>query len=252
MSAMVDVLPGCEATSYPGNRLGVLVLHGFTGEPSSMRHLAERIAAEGWSVELPRLPGHGTSVEDMMTTTWDDWSGEALRVYDDLATRTDKIAIVGLSMGGALTAFTAARRPTVGQVFMNALVKPVPHELSVGLQALLDAGETVIPSIGSDIKNPDVTEKAYEATPLACAASLFGALEDVRAGLKKISSPSLVLVSREDHTVTTDNAETIVDEIAGGADIIWYENSYHVLTLDNDAPAAEEATLSFLRRVLVG
>jgi carboxylesterase len=247
---MVDVLPGCEASSYPGNRTGVLVLHGFTGEPSSMRHVAEQIAFEGYSVELPRLPGHGTSVEDMMTTTWADWSSAALAAYDDLASRCDKVAVVGLSMGGALTAYVAARRPTAANVFINALVKPMVQEMIDGLAALIDAGETVLPSIGSDIKKEGVTEKAYDATPLSCAASLFAALHDVHAGLSAITSPSLVFVSRDDHTVTPDNGDEILAKVQGPAEIVHYDNSYHVLTMDNDAPDMERRTVEFLRRVL--
>ncbi len=79
------ILPGCEPYSTKNGPLGVLVLHGFTGNPTSMRSLAERLARGGFSVELPRLPGHGTSVEDMMTTSWADWSSAALAAYDELA-----------------------------------------------------------------------------------------------------------------------------------------------------------------------
>ncbi len=247
---MVDVIPGCEASSYPGDRRGVLVLHGFTGEPSSMRHLAEQIAFEGYSVELPRLPGHGTSPEDMATTTWADWSGTALAAYDDLAARCDKVAVVGLSMGGALTAYVAARRPTAANVFINALVKPMTQEMVDGLAALLEAGETMLPSIGSDIKKEDTIEKAYDATPLAAAASLFAALPDVHAGLSNIESPSLIFVSNEDHTVTPDNGDEIVRQVQGPTEIVHYDNSYHVLTLDNDAPDMERRTVEFLRSVL--
>jgi carboxylesterase len=108
-----DVLPGAEAFSHRGNASGVLVLHGFTGNPSSMRPIAERLAAAGYSVELPRLPGHGTTVEDMMTTTWADWSKTAEQAYDELAERCERVAVVGLSMGGGLAAYLAEERPSL-------------------------------------------------------------------------------------------------------------------------------------------
>jgi alpha-beta hydrolase superfamily lysophospholipase len=64
------VLPGAEAWSSPGGGPhGVLVLHGFTGNPVSVRPLAEALAEAGFAVEMPRLPGHGTHVEDMIPTT---------------------------------------------------------------------------------------------------------------------------------------------------------------------------------------
>ena len=73
-------IPGAEAFSHNGNGngdVGVLVLHGFTGNPGSMRGLAEACAAAGFHVELPQLAGHGTAIEDMIPTRWADWSGDA-------------------------------------------------------------------------------------------------------------------------------------------------------------------------------
>ena len=90
-AAAAAVLPGAEEWSHhtPEECGRVVGLHGFTGCPQSMRGLAEAFAAAGFTVELPRLPGHGTTVEDMMTTGWEDWSGEAERAYADLAARAN-------------------------------------------------------------------------------------------------------------------------------------------------------------------
>ena len=245
------IMPGCESFAAENGPLGVLVLHGFTGNPASMRPLAELIAAAGYSVELPRLPGHGTTVEDMKTTTWSDWSGATLVAYDDLRARCDKVAVVGLSMGGGLTAFVAENRPDVAAcVFINPLVKAPVEELVTGLQALLDAGLEEIESIGSDIKMEGSVEASYDATPLAPAASLFEAMKGVNEDLSKIAVPSLLLSSREDHVVTSDNGDDIVNKATGPVERIWLENSYHVATMDNDHELVESATLSFLDRVL--
>src|ERR1700709_2358491 len=103
----IDVLAGAEPWSFEGGRAGALCIHGFTGNPNSMRPVAEAFAAAGLSVELPRLPGHGTTVDEMMTTTWADWSGEAEAAYQRLAARTDAIVVAGLSMGGTLTLWLA-------------------------------------------------------------------------------------------------------------------------------------------------
>ena len=99
-----EVLAGAEPMSHvAGSSTGVVVLHGFTGNPSSVRHLATAIAEAGYDVEMPRLPGHGTTVEDMMTTSWDDWFATALEATDAVAARCDKVVVAGLSMGGLLT-----------------------------------------------------------------------------------------------------------------------------------------------------
>ena len=241
------IMPGCEPFSASGGRDGVLVLHGFTGNPQSMRPLAEAIANAGYTVELPRLPGHGTTVEDMMTTGWSDWSGAADAAYRELATRCDRVAVVGLSMGGGLTAFVAEEHPDVtALVFINALVKPPVQEMRDGLKGLVDAGMETMESIGSDIKKDGSQEASYNATPLACAASLFDGIEKVWERLDTISAPTLILSSREDHVVTSDNSDDLARIVKGSVEHIWLEDSYHVATLDNDASLVEAHTVRFL------
>ena len=242
-----NIMPGCEPFSASGGRDGVLVLHGFTGNPQSMRPLAEAIANAGYTVELPRLPGHGTTVEDMMTTNWSDWSSASDAAYRELATRCDRVAVVGLSMGGGLTAFVAEEHPDVAAlVFINALVKPPVQEMRDGLKGLLDAGMETMESIGSDIKKEGSQEASYNATPLACAASLFDGIEKVWERLDTISAPTLILSSREDHVVSSDNSEDLARIVTGSVEHIWLEHSYHVATLDNDASLVEAHTVRFL------
>ena len=245
-----SIMPGCEPFSAGDGPLGVLVLHGFTGNPATMRPLAERCVAKGYRVELPRLPGHGTSVADMMTTGWSDWSTTALEAYDALASHCEKVAVVGLSMGGALTAFVAEQRSSVaGCVLINPVVQSPGPEMEAGVQDLLDAGVEVLDAIGSDIKKEGAVEASYDATPVACVASLFAALHDVAANLSTITAPALVISSREDHVVTSDNGDAIVANASGPVERLWLEDSYHVATLDNDAELVETATLEFLAKV---
>jgi carboxylesterase len=247
----VDIMPGCEPLSFAGSDRGVLVLHGFTGNPSSMRSIAEHAAAAGYTVELPRLPGHGTTIEDMMTTTWDDWSGAALAAYDELAERCERVAIVGLSMGGALTAFIAEQRPFVaGCVFINPLVKSPAPGMEAAIAEMIESGVETFESIGSDIKKEGVVEASYNATPLRCVLSLVAGASEIESNLSNIVAPILLLSSREDHVVTSDNGDAIVDQSSGPVERIWLEESYHVATLDNDQELLESATIEFLAKVL--
>jgi alpha-beta hydrolase superfamily lysophospholipase len=57
----LPLLPGAEELAVDAGPVGVLLSHGFTGMPSSLRPWAESVAAAGHSVRLPLLPGHGTS-----------------------------------------------------------------------------------------------------------------------------------------------------------------------------------------------
>src|SRR3954449_6631554 len=118
-------MPGAEPFSAAGGPDAVLVVHGFTGNPQSMRPLAEAFAAAGFTVELPLLPGHGTAIEDMIPTGWADYSAAAEAAYQDLAGRCQKVVVAGLSMGGTLTVWLAAQHPEIaGIVLVNALVDP--------------------------------------------------------------------------------------------------------------------------------
>jgi carboxylesterase len=233
--------------------MGVLILHGFTGNPYSMRPLAERCAQAGYSVELPRLPGHGTSLEDLVARRWPDFVEVALTNFDDLAQRCDKVAVVGLSVGGGLTALIAEERPSVaGCVFINPMLKGPGAEMEQGLRDLIDSGLEILATDGkSDIKKEDTSEAKYEGWPLRALQSVIEGVEIVDANLSSITAPSLLLSSREDHTVAPENGDEIVEKSSGPVERIWLEESYHIATLDHDQELVERATIEFLAKVLV-
>lgn len=245
---MTEILPGAEPFSADGGPHGVLVLHGFTGNPTSMRGIAEAAAEAGFAVELPRLPGHGTTVEDMVDTGWDDWTAEVERAYDALASRAERIVVCGLSMGGALTAWIGARRDVAGLVFVNAAVKPVP-EMVEPLQAMADAGEELMDGVGNDVADPEVTESAYDKVPIRALLTMLRAAEDVDARLPSITAPSLVMASPQDHVVDPSNSDHLAARLGGPVERITLERSFHVATIDFDRELIEREVLAFARRV---
>jgi carboxylesterase len=241
------VVPGAEPLSVTGGDRGVLVLHGFTGSPHSMRPLAESLADRGYAVELPRLPGHGTSLDDLVPTRWSDWSSAAAATFDELAARCSAVAVVGLSMGGGLACWLAETHPEpVALVAINPLVQPIAAELREGAKQLLDAGVATIDGVANDIALEGADEYGYAGVPIAAAMSLMDALEDVASDLSSITCPTLVITSRQDHVVTTDNSELLAGKVAGPVEHLWLERSYHVATLDFDAPLIEAEAGRFL------
>jgi carboxylesterase len=245
---MTDVvMPGGESFFSPGGPLGVLVLHGLTGTTSSVIDLAKLCAAAGYAVAAPRLPGHGTSVEDLMTTGWPDWSGAALDAYDELAATCEHIAVIGLSVGGGLAVHVAAhRRDVVALVLINPYIKHPGPEWDELAQGMLDAGVLTYDSVGSDVKKPGVVETSYDQTPIGPALSWLKAVPEVNENLATITAPSLLFTSTVDHVVDVDNGDELVNKSRGPVERVWLEDSYHVATLDNDRELIELRTMAFL------
>lgn len=247
-----EIIRGAEPWSAAGGATGVLVLHGFTGNPQSMRGLAEAFAAAGFTVEMPLLPGHGTSVDDMLTTSWADWSAAAEAAYADLAARCDRVVVAGLSMGGSLTCWLASRHPEiVGIVCVNPAISVAP-EMVTAVQEMVDAGTDRIPAIGNDVADPSQVEKAYEATPLRPLLSLAAAADELRGDLVKIACPILLLTSPQDHVVDPRDSDILAGAASGPVERITLERSYHVATLDYDKDLIFERAVAFAHEVTAG
>ncbi|GAC1531810.1 MAG: alpha/beta fold hydrolase [Acidimicrobiales bacterium] len=246
-------MSGAEPASFAGGPNGVLVVHGFTGSPQSMRGLAEAFAGAGYTVEMPLLPGHGTSVQDMVPTRWSDWSAAAEAAYLDLAGRCERVAVAGLSMGGTLIAWLAENHPEIAAVVaINAAVEAPDPSVVEMLDGMLAEGTDLMPAIGSDVAKPGVTELAYEGTPIAAARSLFDAVKDVQARLGQISCPVLVFTSTQDHVVAPSAGDVLASSVAGPVERVTLERSFHVATLDYDAEEIERRSVEFLAKVMAG
>ncbi len=247
------VIPGCEPWSHVAEEgsPGALVVHGFTGAPSSMRSLAEAFAATGFHVELPRLPGHGTSVADMMTTSWADWLGEADAVFQRLAARSTKVVVAGLSMGGALTLRLGADHPEIaGLVCVNPATQPQGDDMIAAIRSMLDAGTDTLPAIGSDIADPEQTEIAYDATPLRPLLSLMvDGLAPLATTLPQTRMPLLLCSSPQDHVVEPAQSDFLAAAYGGPVERVVLERSYHVATQDFDRELIETRAVEFARRV---
>jgi carboxylesterase len=246
------VKPGCEPWSSPdGSGRGALVLHGFTGTPISMRPIAEALAAAGFAVEMPRLPGHGTHIDDMLPTTFADWLAEAERALATVRSRVDggPVVVVGLSMGGVLTgSLGVAHDDLAGLVCINTPMR-IPEEIAVAVEAMIESGTEVMDSVGGDIADPDADEGSYDATPLRPLQSLIAAGDDLLPRLGEIRCPLLVITSRQDHVVNPADSDLLADAVSGPVERVWLEQSYHVAPIDLDGPLVCERTVEFATRV---
>ena len=245
------VIPGSEAWSHVGTgNVGALVVHGFTGDPSSMREIAEVFGAAGFHVELPRLAGHGTSVEEMAGTRWADWTRDAENALGELRKRCSKVVVVGLSMGGAITLWLASRHADLsGIVCINPTTKSSPAKLA-GARLAVKAGKKFAPAIGSDISDPEVKETSYDANPLEPAISLFAdGLKPLSKTYGSIKVPLLLFTATNDHVVSPKESDFLASKYAGSIERVVLERSFHVATQDVEKEIVNAKALEFAKRV---
>ena len=245
-----ELLPGAEPFSVPGGPSGALVVHGFTGSPHSVRGVASALAAAGLAVEAPLLPGHGTRIDDLMDTRWDDWFAAVERSWLDLRGRCERVVVFGLSMGGSLALALAAAHPDVaGLALVNPFVDPPAESFRDLLRGLQAAGNDVIPGIADDIADPGARHVAYAGTPIAPLLSLCEALERLLLRLGDVTCPVLVMTSREDNVVPPVSSDVLADKVAGPVERVPLENSLHVATLDHDRGEIERRSVAFAAKV---
>ncbi len=244
----VAILPGAEARSYPGGPLGVLCLHGFTGSPTSVLPLAEAFAAAGHSVEVPLLPGHGTTIEDMIATGFADWSAAATDAFERLAARSAAVAVAGLSMGGLLAAWLAVERDDVAALIcINPLTVAPEEEILEMARGMLDEGTEVLPGGSSDIAKPDAVEVSYRGTPLRPLLDMIdNGVVPLTGRLDRITAPLLLFSSAEDHVVDPVSSDHLAAASGGPVERVLLTRSYHVATLDYDQALIVERSVGFL------
>jgi esterase/lipase len=252
-TAPIGVMPGAEPFAFPGGdgpdgRTGVLLVHGFTGTPMSMRPWGEHLAAEGFAVRCPLLPGHGTRWQDANASTHDQWTSTVDNAFDELVATCDRVFVAGLSLGGTLATRLAEVRPddVAGVVLVN------PALLTQRVDAkLLPMLARITPSwapIASDIKKPGITELAYPKLPTRAMMQVRALWSLTRADLARVTAPVIVFHSVEDHVVEPVNSEILLAGI-GSSDKteVLLEDSYHVATLDNDAPKIFAGSVNWIR-----
>ena len=246
----MTVLAGAEPYHHDGGPIGVLLCHGFTGTPQSMRPWAEYLAAAGLSVTLPRLPGHGTRWQELNRTTWHDWYAEDERALLALRHQCDAVVAMGLSMGGTLALRLAEQH--ADSVDGLVLVNPSVHTENLAARYLpvLKRVRPSVKAIGNDVARTGVTELAYARTPLRALHSLTELWALTTADLGRVVAPVLLFRSAVDHVVEASNSARILAAI-GSTDVEErvLADSFHVATLDHDAQAIFDGSLAFARRV---
>ena len=228
--------------------IGILLVHGFTGSPSSMRPWAEFMHQQGYTVRVPCLPGHGTKPEDLNEVKWQEWPRKIESELRELQKACTKIFVFGLSMGGGLTLYATQHHHEKidGVVLVNPMIH-IPF-VTPTMAKIVSKFQKMRSAVGNDIKRKNVTEYAYDANPIVGIYELTKMLKITRENLDKVDLPTLLFHSTDDHVLPVSNTEIILKGISTkDKERVELTNSYHVATLDHDMEIIFEKSLTFVQ-----
>ena len=230
----------------------MVLQHGFTGSPWEVRYLGERLAAAGFSVTGPLLPGHGTSLDDLDATRWQDWVEHVERAVDEMAKSVDRVAIVGQSLGGLLALYVGSRRPELTSV--STLAAPLWLDgISGRVARWAQAGKLPIKTIpkfgGSDVLDPisRAENPCYPGIPMKALGQLADFMTVVDASLGNVTQPTLVLHARQDHTAPVACADRIA-EATRAERVRILPRSYHLIAVDVERDIVAAEVIQFVRK----
>jgi carboxylesterase len=252
----------------PGGRLGVLLIHGLGGTPVELRFIAQGLARAGHTVYCCQLAGHCGTPEELRRSTWREWYASVEAAHDRLKEHADTILVGGLSMGGILGIHLAQNRPAeVHGLLLYAptlkldgwsmpwysraihYVRPLPIKLEFDLAEHEPYGlkdERVRALVVSAMQNGDSGQAGVFSTPMRSFANFNQLVAVVKRRLRKVAQPALIVHPRTDDMASLKNAHYLQAHLGGLVDTLVLDNSYHMVTLDQQRHIVAERTASFV------
>ncbi len=241
--------PATRPLVYRAGEGAAVLFHGFTASPQEMRYLARRLAEAGWTVYVPRLPGHGTCLADLQRVRWQDWAFAAEDAWAMLTqTGYHPVVAVGLSMGGALALHLAARLPVAAVVAMAApfTLDEHPWHWLWGWLPWVNWPKNDWTPFPNDPDQWDEAHWTYPAYPFRGLAELAAMLRDLRRRLKHVRAPTLLLYASSDPVVPLHHQSAYAERIAGPVITDLIPTQRHVLTLGPTRHEVAQRVIAFL------
>jgi carboxylesterase len=249
----VNSIPNSDGFTLSGGKIGILVIHGFTGSPVTIKPWANYLNQIGYTVSAPCLPGHGSTWQEMNQTTWQDWYEAVEQSFIELKSKCDRVFVAGFSMGGALALRLSQIRGS--EIEGLLLLNPSVHDRRWFLK-LTPILKFILPSVKkgpTDIAAPNPPMHSYGRTPLKALDSLRKLWHIAERDLYLVDLPVMVAYSINDHAVDPENSMTVIDNIFS-VDIreVVFEKSFHNVPLDYDADQLNIESKLFIEDVLSG
>ena len=223
------------------------IIHGYTGSTFEMHDIGKFLASNGFTTVGELLPGHGTSVEDCNSKSYQDWIDAVEKGYDQLTSEFQKVFIIGFSMGCTLAFHLALTRNVPGLIIMapamfkfktrKVYFSPIMcHFKEYEVKRFKTTNDVQLPTFG------------YSVYPLKAGREVLKLTFRIRHQLHKVMTPAIVMHSTEDISAPYENGPRVYDAI-GSEDkqFITFKRSSHMLMYDCDKEAVWDATLQFVQ-----
>jgi len=246
---MKIVQRNAEPFFFQGGKTGCLLIHGFTGSPSEVRLLGERLNQAGYTVSGVLLAGHGTTPEDLAQTTWRDWYSSAEKALNEMRHHCEEVFLIGFSMGGILSLYMSQFLPVKGVVSLSAPVFLVNKKvLLLPLLKFFKKYENKV--VGGN--DPEYVRErfAYNRIPLVSLSSFMEFMKLVRQNLDQVTLPVLVMHSQGDRVASPRSARYIFNNLKSeDKELVWLEKSGHMITLEQEREKVFAKVVEFLGRL---
>lgn len=246
-----------SAFEADGSRIGVLLIHGFTGSAAETRPMGEYLATQGLTVRCPLLPGHGTQPEALTHISWQEWGDSVESTLHELQARCDTVFVGGLSLGSLLTLWLGTRHPDIaGLIPMAPAVKVQNRLIPLTLVfRYLWKYHPLGPMADDDLGDPKAAERSwhYDELPLWGASQVYLLQRKVLGELPKIHQPILIFQGRRDAHLDPRAAEEVYSGVASpDRTLVWLEHSGHNLLIDGERKSVWERSYAWMMERLGG
>ncbi|MFC4799238.1 alpha/beta hydrolase [Neobacillus sp. GCM10023253] len=236
-----------EPFTFEGGDRAVLLLHGFTGNTADVRMLGRFLEEKGYSSHAPLYKGHGSAPpEELMNSTPEDWWKSVLEGYQLLKKKGyEKIAVIGISLGGVFSLKLATEVPLAGVVPMCA---PMGFKNKETLPKMVRAYAKQYKELEGKTEEQITSDlSAFQDNSMPAVEGLKRLVSDVSTQLHKITVPTCIVQGRLDDVIDMESPQIIYNGIkTANKEIKWYENSGHIITLEDERNSVEEDVFQFL------
>ncbi len=249
-----------------GDGHAVLLLHGLSSSPIELRYLARYLQNEGFTVCAPLIEGYSAGSSEQ---TMEQWVESAAREFDALAARYERVSIIGLSIGGALAMRLIRERPSAQSLVLLSLTLAYDGWAIPWYRFLLDwayytpmrhtyryresepfgvRNEALRKKIARAMQRNSFSEVGPSTISLPALHQALRLARAARKDVAAIENDTLVIHAIDDETSSPRNPRYVIDNIgANFLRTLWLDDSYHMITSDNEREIVARETTLFLR-----